>query len=164
MRPSSRVFGGRVAATPACAAVEALVELAQRHHPAVPEYPEQVRQLIGCAVTAALVAGVLQMLELPEAGRLLGDLKFYVAAFASGEEQAPDAQRRDALADVIVSAELYMQSAIEPGADRAQLLVLPKRHCSGSVCGRRNRPEPAPAAQLEPAAAALAEESRHSRT
>ena len=70
------------------------------------EYPEQVRQLIDVPSRLHLVAGVLQMLELPEAGRLLGDLKFYVAALASGEEQAPDAQRVDALADVIVSAEL----------------------------------------------------------
>ena len=139
---------------------EALVELAHTKDTILQylEYPEQVRQLIDVPSRLHLVAGVLQMLELPEAGRLLGDLKPYVAALASGEEQVPDAQRRDALADVIVSAELYMQSAIEPGADRAKLLAFAEAALQRLGLRQVEPTGPAPAAQLEPVAVALEEE------
>jgi len=69
------------------------------------------------------VSGVLRMLKLPEAARMLGELTPYVAGLASGEEEVPSQEQRDALADVVISAECYMQTAVEPGADRPKLLA-----------------------------------------
>lgn len=134
---------------------EALVELARTKDTILQflEQPEQVQQLIDVPSRLHMVAGVLQMLELPEAGRLLGDLKPYIASLASGQEQAPDAQRRDALADVIVSAELYMQSAIEPGADRAQLLAFAEAALERLGLRQAQPVAPAPTAQVEPVVA-----------
>ncbi|MCB1816585.1 MAG: Hpt domain-containing protein [Chromatiaceae bacterium] len=131
---------------------EALVELARTKDTILQflEQPEQVQQLVDVPSRLHMVAGVLQMLELPEAGRLLGDLKPYIASLASGQEQAPDARRRDALADVIVSAELYMQSAIEPGADRAQLLAFAEAALERLGLRQAQSAAPAPTAQDEP--------------
>ncbi|MGB5451060.1 MAG: Hpt domain-containing protein [Sedimenticolaceae bacterium] len=104
---------------------EALVELAKTKD-AILEYldkPDQAELLAGVPQYLQSVAGVLQMLELPEAARLLGELKPYIAGLASGEEAVPDSEQRDALADVVISAECYMQSAVEPGDDRPRILA-----------------------------------------
>ncbi len=103
---------------------EALVELA-RTKDSILEYlekPDHPELLSEVPSRLHIVAGVLNMLELPEAAHLLRDLKPYVASLATGQSGVPDAQQRDALADVVISAELYMQSAIEPGSNRAKLL------------------------------------------
>jgi len=103
---------------------EALVELAKSKDEIL-EYldkPDQTGLLDEVPNRLHMVAGVLQMLELPEAGRLLGQLTPYIAALSSGDAPMPNSEQRDALADVVISAECYMQTAIEPGDDRSRLL------------------------------------------
>lgn len=103
---------------------EAQVELAKTKD-AILEYlekPAYMELLRDVPSHLHRVSGVLQLLELPEAARLLGELKPYIAGLASGEEGVPDREQRDALADVIISTECYMQTAIEPGEDRSRLL------------------------------------------
>ena len=73
------------------------------------------------------VAGALRMLDLPDAAGLLDTLEPYVDGLASGQQPVPDAERGDALADVIISGELYMQTAVEPGGDRGRLLAYAHR-------------------------------------
>ena len=102
------------------------------------------------------VSGVLRMLELPEAARMLGELTPYIAGLASGEEEVPSQEQRDALADVVISAECYMQTAVEPGADRPKLLAyaedalqrLGVRAPAGDVV----RPEPSIDEEISPPA------------
>ena len=103
---------------------EALAELAKTKDAILgyldkPDHPELLSEVPS---RLHVVAGVLRMLELPEAAHLLHDLKPYIAGLATGQTGVPDAAQRDALADVVISAELYMQSAIEPGGDRTKLL------------------------------------------
>ena len=105
---------------------EALVELAKTKD-TILEYldnptPSAAEQLDEVPARLHAVAGALQMLGLSEAGQLLLDLKPYITSLPSRQTGLPDAQERDALADVVISAELYMQSAIEPGSDRGKLL------------------------------------------
>ncbi|MGD8955740.1 MAG: Hpt domain-containing protein [Chromatiaceae bacterium] len=103
---------------------EALVELA-RIKDSILEYlntPEQNALLQDVPQRLHAVAGALRMLDLPDAAGLLETLEPYVDGLAGGQQPVPDAERRDALADVIISAELYMQSAVEPGGDRGRLL------------------------------------------
>ena len=105
---------------------EALVELAKTKE-AILGYldrPQEPAPLNEIPARLHNVAGVLKMLALPEAGEILAALKPYVSALASGEQPVPDTAQRDALADVVISAELYMHSAIEPGGDRAKLLAV----------------------------------------
>jgi len=104
---------------------EALAELAKTKDAILgyldkPDHPELLSEVPS---RLHVVAGVLRMLELPEAAHLLHDLKPYIAGLATGQTGVPDAAQRDALADVVISAELYMQSAIEPGGDRTKLLA-----------------------------------------
>jgi len=104
---------------------EALAELAKTKDAILgyldkPDHPELLSEIPS---RLHVVAGVLRMLELPEAAHLLHDLKPYIAGLATGQTGVPDAAQRDALADVVISAELYMQSAIEPGGDRTKLLA-----------------------------------------
>jgi len=103
---------------------EALVELAKTKDAilAFIEKPDHPHLLDGVPEHLRGVTGVLQMLELPETGRLLNDLGSYLAGLAVAGAVPPDAEQRDAIADVVISAELYMQSAVEPGDDRAKLL------------------------------------------
>ncbi len=108
---------------------EALVELA-RIKDSILEYldaPEQNALLQDVPQRLHAVAGVLRMLDLPDAAGLLETLEPYVDGLAGGQQPVPDAERRDALADVIISAELYMQSAVEPGGDRGRLLAYAHR-------------------------------------
>ncbi|MGB5467777.1 MAG: Hpt domain-containing protein, partial [Sedimenticolaceae bacterium] len=103
---------------------ESLVELA-RIKDSILQYldtPEQNALLQDVPQRLHAVAGALRMLDLPDAAALLDTLEPYVDGLASGRQPVPDAARRDALADVIISAELYMQSAVELGGDRAKLL------------------------------------------
>ncbi len=103
---------------------EALVELAKTKD-AILEYldkPGEPGLLEEVPAHLQVVSGVLQMLEMPEAGRLLQDLRPYIEKLSLGSESTPDVEQRDAVADVVISAELYMQSAIEPGSDRSRLL------------------------------------------
>ena len=69
------------------------------------------------------VAGAMRILELPEASRLLTDLKPYIAELADGSRPAPGIAQRDALADVVIGAECYMQAAVEPGDDLERILA-----------------------------------------
>ena len=104
---------------------EALVELAKTKD-AILEYlekPDQTALLNDVSTRLHMVTGVLRMLDMAEAGRLLGELEPYIAGLASGKEAVPDAAGRDAIADLVISTELYMQSAVEPGTDRQRLLA-----------------------------------------
>ena len=103
---------------------EALVELAHAKDDILEylEHPDQRQRLEGVPPRLHLVAGVMSMLDQPEAGRLLHDLKPYIVRLGSAESVTPDMAQRDALADVVMSAELYMQTVVEPGTDRASLL------------------------------------------
>jgi len=103
---------------------EAQVELAKTKD-AILEYlekPAYSELLTDAPSHLHRVSGVLQMLELPEAARLLSDLNPYITRLASGEAEVPGPEQRDALADVVISAECYMQTAIEPGEKRSKLL------------------------------------------
>ena len=103
---------------------EAQVELAKTKD-AILEYlekPAYAELLTDVPSHLHRVSGVLQMLELPEAAQLLSELKPYIARLASGEGDVPDQEQRDALADVVIGAECYMQTAIEPGEKRSKLL------------------------------------------
>jgi len=135
---------------------EALVEIAKTKDDIL-EYlgdPAQAQRLSGVPARLHMVAGVMAMLQMPEAGRLLHDLKPYLLQLADGARNSPDVAERDAIADVITSAELYMQSAVEPGVDRNKLLAYADRALQ--VLGLRDvtagaEPEPV-AAEAEPAA------------
>ncbi len=70
-----------------------------------------------------MVAGAMKVLELPEAARLLTELMPYIEQLARGERPAPGIAQRDALADVVIGAECYMQAAVEPGDDRTRILT-----------------------------------------
>ena len=127
---------------------EAQVELAKTKD-AILEYldkPDRTQLLDQVPSHLHMVAGVLQMLELPEAARLLIDLKPYIAGLSSGEEQVPDAAQRDALADVVISAECYMQTAVEPGENRTHLL-----NYAGAALERLGLREATEAAEEAPA-------------
>ncbi len=103
---------------------EALVELAKTKD-AILEFidkPDQPQLLEGVPEHLRGVTGVLQMLELPETGPLLNDLGTYLAGLATGGAEPPNAEQRDAIADVVISTELYMQSAVDPSSDRTKLL------------------------------------------
>jgi chemosensory pili system protein ChpA (sensor histidine kinase/response regulator) len=103
---------------------EALVELAKTKD-AILEYldsPGQAGQLSEVPAHMQKIAGVLHMLGLPEAGKLLHDLSPYIEKLSGGAAPVPNSEQRDAIADVVISAELYMQSAIEQGGDRSRLL------------------------------------------
>jgi chemosensory pili system protein ChpA (sensor histidine kinase/response regulator) len=102
---------------------EALVEMARTKDDilAYLESPLDTALLAEVPRRLHLLAGVLSMLQMTEAGRLLLDLKPYLERLANGEP-APDAAARDAMADVITSAEIYLHSEVEPGADRARLV------------------------------------------
>ncbi|WP_078121151.1 hybrid sensor histidine kinase/response regulator [Thiosocius teredinicola] len=104
---------------------EAMVELAKTKD-AILEYlakPENTELLNDVPTRLGSVGGVLRMLDLPEAGQLLAALAPYISELASGERGKPGAEESDALADVVISAETYMQSAVEPGADRERILA-----------------------------------------
>lgn len=102
---------------------EALVEVAKTKDDILEYFAQSdVQRLTEVPARLHMVAGVMAMLDMSEAGRLLHDLKPYIVALSSGEQSPPDTAQRDALADVIMAAELYMQSAVEPGTDRDQLL------------------------------------------
>ena len=103
---------------------EALVELAKTKDAILGflDSPTEAGLLAEVPAHLQMVAGVLQMLELPEAGKLLHDLRPYIEKLSGREAPVPDAEQRDAVADVVISTELYMQSVIEPGSDRSRLL------------------------------------------
>ena len=123
--PSQMLSEGEMRLHQRAAIDEALVEIAKAKDEILEylEQPEQPQRLAEVPDRLRNVAGVMAMLEIPEAGRLLGELRPYMDRLAAGEQPAPDVVQRDALADVIMSAELYMHSAVEPGADREKLLV-----------------------------------------
>ncbi|MCB1801605.1 MAG: Hpt domain-containing protein [Gammaproteobacteria bacterium] len=123
--PSQLLSEGEMRQHQRAAVDEAMVELA-RSKDEILEYlaqPSEHQKIAAVPPRLHMVAGVMSMLGLPEAGRLLHDLKPYIGELAAGERGTPDVAGRDALADVMMSAELYLQSIVEPGADRAQLLA-----------------------------------------
>ena len=129
---------------------EALVELAKTKD-AILEYldkPDHNALLEDVPPRLHVVSGVLRMLDLPDAAGLLEALQPYIEELADGRQTVPDAAQRDALADVVISAELYMQTAVEPGGDRIRLMAF--AHRGLETLGLRESvtelPRPAPAA------------------
>ena len=104
---------------------EAMVDLAKIKD-AILQYlenPDQTGVLDDVAPKLHMVAGAMKVLELPEAARLLTELMPYIEQLARGERSAPGIAQRDALADVVIGAECYMQAAVEPGDDRDRILT-----------------------------------------
>ena len=104
---------------------EAMVDLAKIKD-AILQYlesPDQTGVLDDVTPKLHMVAGAMKVLELPEAARLLTELMPYIEQLARGERSAPGIAQRDALADVVIGAECYMQAAIEPGDDRGRILT-----------------------------------------
>ncbi len=89
--------------------------------------PQNTAQLAEVPARLHAVAGVLRVLELPEPGRLLTRLTPYIAGLANAEQAMPEEAMRDALADVVIGAECYMQTAVEPGEDRERILAYADR-------------------------------------
>jgi chemosensory pili system protein ChpA (sensor histidine kinase/response regulator) len=129
---------------------EALVELA-RAKEGILDFLEgsgEAAALGDARARLHLVAGVLDMVSMAEAGAMLRELEPYLGALAEGNLALPDAAQRDAIADVVVGTELYMRSALEPGVDPGHLL----RHAQAAL---RHLGLGAVEAALEPVAVGL---------
>lgn len=121
---SQIVSAGEVQAHLRAAVDEAMVEMAQTKE-SILQYldnPTETGLLDGVPARLTTVAGVLQLLEMPQAGRLLTALKPFIQQMAKGLRGAPDQTQSDALADVVIGAECYMQTALEPSDDRDRIL------------------------------------------
>ena len=110
---------------------EALVELARAKEGLLDflEGAGQTGVLGDVRVRLHAVAGVLNVVALAEAGRLLTGLEPYLEALGDGRQPPPDESQRDAIADVVVGTELYMRGVLEPGVDPAHLL----RHAQSAL-------------------------------
>jgi chemosensory pili system protein ChpA (sensor histidine kinase/response regulator) len=103
---------------------EAMVEIA-RTKDAILQYldnPQLNNAIDDVPQRLQAVSGALRVLELKEPAELLGALAPYFRVLAGGEREAPSAAECDAIADVVIGAECYMQAAVEPGEDRTRVL------------------------------------------
>ncbi len=103
---------------------EAMVDIAKTKD-AILQYldnPQDASQLGDVSPRLNGVAGVLQMLELGEAGVLLERLAPLFEDLDAGKRGRPSEMESDAIADVVIGTECYMQASVEPGEDRSRVL------------------------------------------
>ena len=68
------------------------------------------------------VAGVLTILDQPQASALMENLRGYVIDLAACRRELPDAEQREALADLVSGVEYYMESVVERKPDHQHAL------------------------------------------
>ncbi len=68
------------------------------------------------------VAGVLTILEQPQASGLMENLRGYVVDLSACRRELPDLEQREALADLVSGVEYYMESVVERKPDHQHAL------------------------------------------
>ncbi len=94
---------------------EAIIDLAKVKD-AVGEFldqPDQPTALAAVPEHLHTVAGALRMLEQPAAAEVLDSLSPALRSIAAEQRPAPDAEARDALADVITGIEYFLEAVLE---------------------------------------------------
>jgi chemosensory pili system protein ChpA (sensor histidine kinase/response regulator) len=99
---------------------EAMVDIAKTKEAILQYLDDPQREATLGEVTTHLrgLGGVLRVLELPEAGRLLDGLVPYFEDLVAGRRRFPSEADRDAIADVVIGAECYLQAAAGAGGNR----------------------------------------------